>query len=454
VRPRPDTRHLPAVALPDSLALRHVTPADGDALVDLLSTVHAGPDGTPAESVGVWQRDLLERGHPTAGPTEMMVVEDRRTGALASCLMMVPQTWCYSDVPFEVGRLELAATHPAYRGNGLTGHLLRVLSDESAFRGELMQAMTDALPLSGDFGYQAVMTQRAGRGGQTSALPSAPATGEPVRLRRAVVSDIPLLLRVDNWMRQRLLLSCLRDEAQWKHELTGRSHGSMVRDEILVVDSPAGAVGYVVLGYGGIPSFPIPDWLPGLPCPEAVVSIAGFELLPGIPWYEVTPSVLRQLTGADSQGEEGYLLWLGLDHPAYDVLSDLLVRRPPHIGWYLRVPNMSLFLRQIAPVLERRLLGTAGDAFTGDLLLHFDTYGIRLSLKAGALVEVGPWVGSNRRGSDASLPEQMFLQLVLGHAEWEDIAAAFPDCRLQSRKARLLLPLLFPKQRSHIWPLT
>jgi hypothetical protein len=438
------------VSLPGELQLRTAIPADRDALVALHSTAHAGPDGCAAYSVGQWQQDLFDRGHPTAGLTDIMVVEDQRSRSLVASLMMVPQTWSYAGISFGVGRVELAATDSRYRGRGLMANLLRDLSRASTARGQLMQALTDTLPSSGELGYHMALTQRAGRGGHTSELAPVPAKGEPFRLREATPADIPVLLEIDSRMRRRTLLSCLRDKDQWRHELAGHSPGSMVRDQVLVIESAAESVGYVVLGYGGIPSFPIPAWLPGLPCPEPVVSVAGFELTAGTSWLEAVPSVLRQVTGSESQG---YLLWLGLDHPAYDVLSDLLVRRPQHIGWFLRVPDLKAFLSRIAPVLEQRLVDTSAERFTGELKLHFYTHGLYLRFEEGSITDICSWSQHSRRGSDASLPEQMFLQLLFGHARWDDVAPAFPDCRLQNRPASLLLSKLFPRQPSTIWPL-
>jgi GNAT superfamily N-acetyltransferase len=443
-----NTTASPAVG--QEVVVRQVEADDRDALCDLLAGVHRGPDGAPNEAVGRWQRDLFDRGHPTLRPDDMRVAEDRRTGELLSAFIIIPQTWSYGGVPIGVSLLELAATHPDHRGQGLLRRLLDALVEHSAQRGDLLQGMTDVLFFqSDDIGFHPAVTQRAGRGGAARDLPAGPTSGEPVRIRPAAITDLAALADIDRHARERALLSCVRDEIQWLHELCGRSSDSMVHSDVLMVEAPTGPVGYLVLGYGGIPSYPIPHWLPGLPCPEPVVSVSRFELLPGVPWFSVTPSVLRQLTGR----LEGYMLWLGTEHPAYDVLGDLLVRRPPHIGWFLRVPDTIALLERIAPVLERRLIGTAAEAFTGDLRLHFYRHGVHLRFGAGSLVAVEPWPEYSRRGSDAALPDQMFLQLLVGHATWEELAPAFPDCRLQTTTARVLLPALFPKQASSIWPL-
>jgi hypothetical protein len=439
------------VDLPGGLLLRDALASDRDALGELLAAVHAGPDGTPNASVGRWQRDLFDRGHPTVRGADMLVVEDRDSGALVSSLMMVPQTWSFGGVPIPISLIELAATDPRYRGQQLHKRQLLALFARSDARGDLLQGATDVLYHGDDVGLQSAITQRAGRGGRLGDLPSAPVAAEPVRLRTAELRDVDTLSELERLVRERVLLACIRDDAQWRHELDGRSPDSMVHDELVMIEGPAGPVGYAVVGYGGIPSFPIPSWLPGLPCPEPVVSVARFELFPGASWLDVTPSVVRQLTA--SRGAAGYMLWLGRQHPAYDALGDLLVRRPPEMGWFLRVPDMVALLRRIATVLEGRLRNNAGEAFTGELRLHLYRDGIHLRFSDGALATVERWSDHSRRGSDASLPSRMLLQLVLGQASWDELAPAFPDCRLQTNAGRALLPLLFPKLPSSVWPL-
>jgi ribosomal protein S18 acetylase RimI-like enzyme len=440
----------------DGLVLRQVSADDGDRLADLLALAHADLDGVPNAAVRRWVADLFDHGHPTIELDDMQVAEDQRTGALVSHLMGTPQTWSYAGIPIGVSLMELAATHPDYRGRGLVNGLLERLVARSSRRGDLVQGMTDILFFPSQSGFLPTLTQRAGRGGSVRHLPPVPASGEPVTIRSAEVDDLATLVEMEHQASRQVLLSCPREAREWRHELDGRSHDSMVRDEVMLIEESGRPVGFLVLGYGGIPSFPIPHWLPGEVCPEPVVSIARYELLPGVSWFDVTPSVLRQVTAAggdDDQGAEGYMLWLDLEHPAYDALGHGLPRRPPQMGWFLRVPDLAALISQVAPVLERRLRGTVADGFSGDLRLHFYRHGIHLEFRNGTLAAVEPWTEHSRRASDASLPDQMFQQLLFGHGTWEELAPASPDCRLQTTTAQALLPLLFPKQTSSIWPL-
>lgn len=436
--------------LSGDLVLRRATVGDRDALIQLQASVHAGPDGQPSAAVAAWTRDLFDRPHPAMQLNDITVVENQRTGALVSSLALMRQRWHYAGIPIGVGRLELVATHPEYRRRGLINHQLRALHEQSTNAGDLLQAITDLMFFHGEFGYHMAMVQRAGFGGAVKQLPPAPDSGEPVQVRPATLGDIPVLADLDRRMRDNVLLSCPRDEQLWHHELTGHSVDSMMHDRILLVEQDARPVGYVLLGYGGIPTFPIPEWLPGLPCPERALSISGIELLPQVSQFDVAPSILRHLIGDGTY--DGYMLWLGTQHPVYGALAGLLTRQPPHASWFIRVPDLTRFIAAVGPALEQRLSRSTAQDHTGELRLHFYTYGIRLYFENGQLVEVEPWPSSTRRTSDASMPEQMFIQIMLGHANIADIATAYPDFRLQTPTGKALLPILFPKQQSRIWP--
>lgn len=441
----------PELTTRGELLLRSATPADRDQLVELQGAVHADRDGRPNAAVAAWTRDLFDHGHPTTTLEDVTVVEDPRTGALVSSLSLVPQRWSYAGSPLGVGRLELVATHPDYRQRGLIRRQMEVLHARSTARGDVLQVITDLMFFHGELGYQPALTQRAGRGGFACELPPPPHAGEPFRIRTAETGDIARLRTIDRHASREALLFCERDTAAWTHELRGRSAESMVRDDIVVIESPDGPLAYAVIGYGGIPSFPVPDWLPGLPCPEPALSVSVLHALPGVSWLDLVPSLLRQLTSA--RGADRYILWLGTEHPAYDALGECLTRHPPPIAWFVRVPDMGRLLASVAPVLERRLARSAQRHYTGTLRLHAYTYGVAIHIRAGRLVAVEPWDDHSRRASDVSLPEAMLLQLLLGHAHLGELAAAYPDHRIQTAAAELLLPLLFRKHRSSIWPL-
>src|SRR5439155_18076652 len=102
--------------LGEGLILRQATVADTEAL----AATHGRP-GTPNEDNlhYTWTRQLMSGRHPTTSAGDFTLVEDTRTGAIVSSLVLIGQTWSYDGIEFGVGLPELVGTHPDYRRRGL-----------------------------------------------------------------------------------------------------------------------------------------------------------------------------------------------------------------------------------------------------------------------------------------------------------------------------------------------
>ncbi len=186
-------------------------------------------------------------------------------------------------------------------------------------------------------------------------------------------------------------------------------------------------------------------------------SVSCFELVPGANWLTTIPSVIRYLLKAGQQYAKRAkkdLQWLrfslGAEHPAYQAapLDGAQLGR----GWayYVRVPDLPAFLRQIAPVLEARLAESIAVGHTGELKLGFYRSGVRLALKKGKLSKVEDWKAED--DSSANFPNHIFLQLLFGFRSLVELQHAYADCTVHGNEAKVLLDTLFPKKASQVWP--
>ena len=145
---------------------------------------------------------------------------------------------------------------------------------------------------------------------------------------------------------------------------------------------------------------------------------------------------------------------LGLEHAAY-VALDAKLGPPRHpYGWYVRVPDLPGFIRHIAPVLEKRLVASVMDGFSGELNITFYRGGVHLAFARDKLTDVTDWSApeTNVRWDGAGFPPLVFLQLLFGHRSLDELRYAFPDCWADEEPA-LLLNTLFPKRVSWVIPL-
>lgn len=434
--------------LGDGLVLRRATPQDADALVEFNGRIHSERESEePEEHVATWTQDLMRGDHPRFEVGDFTIVEDTQLGKIVSSINLIPQTWSYEGVAFEVGRPELVGTDPEYRRRGLVRAQFEVIHQWSEERGHQVQAITGIPYYYRQFGYEMGLALGGGRVGYLVHIPKLKEDqDEPYRVRPAAEEDIPTLMEIDAEGAKRQVVSCVRDERLWRYELTGKSEKNLNRFEIRVVESAEGqAVGFLI--------HPYRLWGPTL-------VLQKFELKAGISWLAVTPSVLRYIkeTGegyAESGGKEpfgAFAMWLGPEHPVYEVIADRLPRQRDPYAWYVRVPDLPAFLEHIGPTLERRLAASPLVAHSGELRLTFFREGLKLTFESGRLKGVERYQPEHSDDGDVLFPGLSFLQVLFGYHSFAELEAAFADCYARNDQGRALIPILFPKRGSNVWP--
>ncbi len=439
--------------LGDGLVLRRSTRADAEALASFNASLHSddGPD-KPDERLGAWTHDLLTLPHPSFDAGDFTIVEDTRRAAIVSSLNIIPQVWTYAGIEFKVGRPELVGTLPEYRNRGLVRLQFETIHAWSAARGEVLQAITGIPYYYRQFGYEMALDLGGGRLGYLPQVPKLKdGEQEPYLIRSARSADLPFISELYDLGCRRSLVSCIWGEAEWRYELQGKSQQNINRAELRVIETPAGeAVGII--------AHPYFNWAKGV-----TLAVYLYELKPGIPWAQVTPSVVRYLkpTGEEYTRQLGkepfgaFGFWLGGEHPVYRVLKDRLPRVREPYAWYLRLPDIPGFLQHIQPVLQERLEASPYAGHTGELKLTFYRQGLKLTFDGGTITAIEPWSPAPvRHSGDAGFPGLTFLQLLFGYRSFEQLEAAFADCWSENDDAPGLLEALFPRQVSCVWPVS
>ena len=448
---RTNTHQLP-IDLGDGLILRRSSVSDAESLSDFNARVHSdeGPD-KPDERVWAWTHDLMTMAHPTFKATDFTIVEDVNKGQIVSAMNLIPQTWTYSGVAFKVGRPELVGTLIEYRNRGLVRRQFDVIHQWSAQNGDKVQAITGIPYYYRLFDYEMAMTLGGGCVGFPTHIPRLKEDElESYQLRPAVEADIPFLSELYASGCQRSLVACLRDDAIWRDELTGKGAKNVQRQEIRIIESASGEkVGFICH--------------PGFTWGDMMV-VQTYEVATGFSWREVTPSVIRYLENAYSQYLPGqgtkkpfgaFGFWLGEDHPVYHVIPDSLPRVRKPYAWYLRVPDVADFLTLIARVLEKRLSESYMSGYTGEVKVTFYRDGVRLVLDKGKLTEIETWKPTPfGHAGEAAFPPHTFLQLLFGYRSIEALKTSFVDCWTSSDQIQLLLDAMFPHQASDVWPVS
>ncbi|MBM3934827.1 MAG: GNAT family N-acetyltransferase [SAR202 cluster bacterium] len=371
--------------LGNGLVMRRAAPSDADALAEFNRFVHTGKD-RPDELLAHWTRDLMSGRMPGFGPEDFTLVVDTKTGAIASTLNLISQTWRYEEIEFTVGRIELVGTHPDYRRRGLVRAQMDAVHQWSRERGEQVQAITGIPWYYRQFGYDLALEHYGGRSGSKWHVPGIKAEEkEPYVVRPAAEADIPFLVRVYDRGMGRYLVSAKRTPDMWRFDLFHRHEKSARYLKYCVIEAAGGGpVGILVHA-------PTLWW----PAASALV----YELDEGVQWQDVTPSVMRYLSRTaeeyaardkrESTGAIGFTL--GTDHPVYDLYKWRLPQVHKPYAWYMRVADVPAFLGHIRPVLERRLERSVLAGYTGDLHISFVGNGVKLAFQQGKVKDLSPW---------------------------------------------------------------
>ena len=101
------------------------------------------------------------------------------------------------------------------------------------------------------------------------------------RIRSATEADRPFFASTIANGKLRSLLACVRDEALWRYEFTGRTPKAQPQRDLSIIETTMGhPVGVLVTRHNLMNN--------------SIIAVE-FEVVPGISWQAVTPSVIRAL---------------------------------------------------------------------------------------------------------------------------------------------------------------
>jgi hypothetical protein len=135
-------------------------------------------------------------------------------------------------------------------------------------------------------------------------------------------------------------------------------------------------------------------------------------------------------------------------------LGRSLGSRPlPLYQWYVRIPSVVDLLKKICPVLEGRLARSHLTNYTAKVRLNLYREAFLIHFKRGKIVDMKSigFLDSSvgLEGGDVNLPPDVFVRLVLGYRELDDMVDAWPDINVKPA-FRPLLKVLFTRMDSYL----
>ncbi len=407
------------------LTLRTVSSvAELDRVAELSAGVHE-----PA--VGEMTRKMFTR-HPHLTGRDLAFIDNEKGEAVAT-LCLIPWRLHFGEVELPAAELGIVATREDYRKQGLNRRLMDYFWLRYQERGALLSIIQGIPYFYRQYGYEyAMLPLEGGWRLQPDQIPAPQVTGYAVR--PATCEDIPLLARLYREQAGQLELSAERSEAVWQFLLERTPRPEAMQHDTLILLDPRGAPA----GYLRIPDFHFN---------ENLLTIDEVSRL-DFPAALAVLNYLKKLAG--ERGKDGIRLHL----PE----SDGLVRLANTLGasslgvysWQVSIPDRMVFLRQIGPLLEKRLAGSMFAGWTGTLGLNLYKEVISLTFNSGLLKAVGPAVEDQK--TILNIPPAHFVPLALGGRTIAEIRASFPDASAR-RPWQLLVDTLFPRVNAFLAPI-
>ncbi len=426
--------------LKDGLILRSLDEghaSDRENLAEFYKDTFGDAGDDDAKELIPWVDDLLSDEHPTTEPADFWVVVDpANDDKIASAILHIPQTWRYDDIDLSAGRIELVATDKDYRNRGLVRVQFEAAHERCASLGQVIQGVTGIPHYYRKFGY--AMTVNLGAMGwlPLASIPKLKDDKEPeFTLRDATEADIPDLMRWHDGHTATKRMSLVRDESIWRFELVHRSANTpMSLDYKIIVNKEGRGVGYVAynLGYT-FGSFRIFEYVVGA---ESSVLASFDDTMRGL------KAVAEAHTGTN--GETPWRIYF--NNGAHPAVETLITGTNGHIAastyaWYIRVADIVAFLKTIVPVLERRLVGSGANGYTGEMTVAFHNQrGVKFHFEGGKIKDI---TDEEIYWADSAFPYDTFLNVVFGHRSITEIHHILPEA-YANKKARVLLEAMFP----------
>lgn len=434
--------------LGDNLTLRWATPADTANLADFNIHIHSDNPDQLETWLGKWTEDLMSGDHPTTTADDFLIVvdkaaDDHAEGKIVSTLNIISQTWLYDGVPIPCGRVELVGTDRTYRRRGLVRAQMNAIHTKSAAKGELMQSITGIPWYYRQFGYEMTLTLGGYRRWLLPAqLGEAPDSA--LQLRPFTPEDIPWAAELYTAVNTNGTITRQRSEAEWHYEsFTAQRESPYARHNYAIMDAASTPIGYIDYRH----------WGPHIGVRELVLKPNQSWLTVGNYLCHYLHQKAIKLNQEAAQNKTHVNFYLGPNHPLYTALDAKLLPLKPPYAWYIRVPDLTAFLHQITPILEKRLAASPVAGYSGSLRLNRIHEHLSLRFEKGKLVEITPYQPKGFEDGDAIFPEHTFLHLLFGHITLTELQQVRADCFSNNDKATLLLNSLFPKQFSNVIPL-
>jgi predicted N-acetyltransferase YhbS len=368
--------------------------------------------------VATMSRSLLYH-HPASRPDYWLFIED--AGQIVSSLCLIPWEWRYEETTLKCGEMGIVSTAGSHRNRGLIRLLDRRFKELLHAEGFHLSPIQGIPYFYRQFGYEYALPLEAQWRIELRQITTQPDAA--ITLRPALLTDLPALMQFQAAASQPLAIRTVRTEAVWQY-LLEHTAGTATETETWLLERDGQPIGYCRIpreGFG-----------------EGLIVSETSRLD-----HTTAESLLGWLKTAALERRKPYIRF------NLSVTSDLLQVARGYgavdgggYQWQLHVVEAARLLRQLTPVLERRLVNSPFTGLSQRVILNLYSSGVELDFVEGQLQSVQA-IRQPDRG-DINLPPNLLAPLALGYRSRAELADWSPDVRITG-SAQGLVDALFPR---------
>lgn len=384
--------------------------------------------------------------HAYARPETACIAVDKTNGKVAGVEITVPMTWLYEGISLKTNLLLLTGTPPEYRGQKVM-NLIHDYLGRYFIENKYDLSFVDGIPwYYRRHGYYPLPLLPDMTDYDRFTLPDGNEKINNYIFRPLEKKDLSFTVELLSNKAKDMLYSFTYDE-KWVR-MFGLDYYEEVRDLSTVVcdlnHEPLG----VIFGYTKN-------------C-NGQMLVLDFVLKHGVSYLDATPAVMEFLAreGDKQMGVEGGCkhITMPYDVNTQEVLYDCMSRTHYANKRQCRLTDAALFIKKIAPVLEKRIEESPIYGYTKKVGLQLfghdkDLY---IIFDKGKIVET-LWEKANfvSNSLDIQMPYEKFIRLLFGVDMIDELRHEHREVNTHngerlSNEMRLLLKVLFPKKLSYI----
>lgn len=361
--------------------------------------------------------------HPTSRPEHWLYVEDG--AGIASSLVLIPWQWRYDDVTIKCGEMGIVGTRDDMRGRGLV-RALNTRFAELLHEGGFHLSIIQGIPyFYRQFGYEYALPLEMQWQIELRSITTERDATLPFRL--ATHDDIPALMRLYDAATRPLDIAAVRDAETWRYILE-HARDTATESEVWLIEREGAPLAYYRIPRQGFGEGLIVSEASPVDLPTANALLA---------WLKETATARAKPYIRLNLHETTALLRVAQGCGAYQAGG---------YQWQIRIVDAARLLRQIAPVLERRVADSPLAGMTRTVAINLYRSGLLLHFEAGRLREVE---AVRQVEGEIGIPPDPFMQLVLGWRTGAELDALYPDVRIKGQ-SRLIVDVLFPRMSAFV----